>query len=75
MINAKIHCHFTGEYRGPAHIKCNILYQKSHNIPIVFHNLSGYDAHFLIKSVAKSFAGSVYLLLINKEKYMHLRKS
>ena len=38
------HCHYTGSYRGPAH-KCNLMYKIPPYIPIVFHNLSGYDAH------------------------------
>ena len=37
---ARDHCHFTGKYRGAAHIKCNLDYSfKFFKIPIFFHNL------------------------------------
>ena len=39
------HCHYTGLYRGAAHNNCNLKYKIPKHIPIVFHNLSGYDAH------------------------------
>ena len=39
------HCHYTGHYRGPAHSLCNLRYRIPSYIPVVFHNLSGYDAH------------------------------
>ena len=43
------HCHFTGKYRGAAHIKCNLDYSfKFFKIPIFFHNLKNYDAHLII---------------------------
>ena len=48
------HCHYTGRYRGPAHTKCNLQYKIPSYIPIVFHNLSGYDAHLFIKELAAS---------------------
>ena len=43
------HCHFTGKYRGAAHVKCNLDYSfKFFKIPIFFHNLKNYDAHLII---------------------------
>ena len=46
------YCHYTARYRGPAHIKCNLQYKIPSYIPIVFHNLSGYNAHLFIKDLA-----------------------
>ena len=33
------HCHFTGEYRGPAHRNCNLQCRKPMIIPVIFRNL------------------------------------
>ena len=49
----KDHCHVTGRYRGAAHSHCNYLlriYPNTEEIPVVFHNLKGYDAHHLMQS-------------------------
>ena len=43
------HCHYTGLYRGVAHNNCNLNHLIPDYIPIVLHNLSGYDAHLFIK--------------------------
>ena len=47
------HCHYTGRYRGPAHSLCNLRYRILSYIPVVFHNLSGYDAHPFINKLGK----------------------
>ncbi|KAG5314863.1 POL3 protein, partial [Pseudoatta argentina] len=69
------HCHLTGRFRGPAHAKsCNLNYKNSFYIPIVFHNLSGYDTHFIIKEIAIAYEGHVDVLPITKEKYISFTK-
>ena len=47
------HCHYTGLYQGVAHNNCNLKYQIPGHIPIVFHSLSGYDAHLFIKELGR----------------------
>ena len=48
------HDHLSGEYRGPAHASCNLQYSfKGHRLPIFFHNLRGYDGHFLLRAAGK----------------------
>lgn len=51
------HCHFTGKYRGAAHSNCNTLYRENREIPVIFHNLSGYDSHFIVAEITKRFEG------------------
>ena len=43
------HCHYTEEYRGAAQSVNNIKYSIPKEIPIIFHNGSNYDYHFIIK--------------------------
>ena len=43
------HCHITGKYRGPAHSNCNISLKVSKNVPVIFHNLKGYDSNLIFK--------------------------
>ena len=49
------HCHYTGLNRGAAHNNFNVKYRIPDHIPIVFHNLSGYDAHLFIKELGGRF--------------------
>ena len=49
------HCHYTGEFKGVAHSICNLKYSVPKKIPIVFHNESNYDYHFIIKELAEKF--------------------
>ncbi|VDH90683.1 Hypothetical predicted protein [Mytilus galloprovincialis] len=42
-IRVREHCHVTGKLRGATHNNCNINYKFTGRIPVVFHNLRGYD--------------------------------
>ena len=66
----KVHCHYTGKYRGAAHNICNVRYKTPKEIPIVFHNDSTYDYHFIIKELAKEFEEQFECLGENTEKYI-----
>ena len=52
-MKVRDHCHYTGKYRGAAHVSCNLRYRIPNYIPVVFHNLAGYDAHLFIKELVK----------------------
>ena len=70
--NCKVrdHCHYTGKYRGAAHNICNLRYKIPKEIPLVFHNGSTYDYHFIIKELVKEFDGNFECLGENNEKYI-----
>ena len=67
------HCHFTGEYRGAAHNKCNLMCKKPRILPVIFHNLQGYDAHLFIKQLAK-IDGKLECIPSTEEKYISFSK-
>ena len=64
------HCHYTEKYRGAAHNICNLRYKVPKEIPVVFHNGSTYDYHFIIKELVKEFGGNFECLGETTEKYI-----
>ena len=54
-FDAKVrdHCHIAGKYRGCAHWSCNINLKISKKVPVIFHNLKGYDSHLIFKELSK----------------------
>ena len=71
------HCHISGKYRGSAHNACNSKFQISAEkikIPVIFHNLRGYDSHFIINELGKLISEgedvSISVIPCNAEKYM-----
>ena len=66
----KDHCNYTGKYRGAGHDICNLRYKTSKEIPVVFHNGSTYDYHFIIKNLAEEFEGGFECSGENTEKYI-----
>ena len=47
------HCHITGKYRGAAHSQCNLKLKIPKKLPIIFHNLEGYDGHLIFRELNK----------------------
>ena len=73
ILKVRDHCHFTGEYRGAAHNKCNLTCKKPHILPVIFHNLQGYDSHLFIKQLA-NVSGDLSCIPSTEEKYISFSK-
>ena len=63
------HCHITGKFRGAAHWSCNINLQLTKKVPVIFHNLRGYDSHLIFCEFNK-FDVKIELIPNRLEKYM-----
>ena len=48
------HCHVSDKYRGAAHWSCNINLQLTKKVPVIFHNLRGYDRYLIFDELKKS---------------------
>ena len=49
----RYHCHITGKYRGYAHQSYHINLKLTKKVPVIFHNLNGYDSHLITEEVDK----------------------
>ena len=63
------HCHITDKYRGAAHYSCNIDLKVTKKVPVIFHNLKGYDSHLIFKQLSK-FDLKISVIPNGLEKYM-----
>ncbi|CAB4009241.1 Gastrula zinc finger [Paramuricea clavata] len=63
------HDHVTGLFRGAAHNMCNLKYRITWNVPVVFHNLRGYDSHLIMQEIGK-FKMNINVVPNNMEKYI-----
>ena len=59
-VRVRDHCHITGKYRGSAHKDCNLNFQISDKIPVIFHNLRGYDSHFIMQEIGEIVKKNTY---------------
>ena len=61
-VRIRDHCHITGKFKGSAHQECNLklrIKPGDIKIPVIFHNLRGYDSHFIMQQngeIAKKYA-------------------
>lgn len=66
------HSHLNyGQYLGCSHLLCNLKAKKNYMVPVIFHNLFGYDMHLLIKSLAKRMT-KIRVIARTMEKYVTL---
>ena len=69
-------CHITGQYKGLAHQDRNLklrINPKQFKIPVIFHNLQGYDSHFIMQeigTIGKEHDLEINCIPNNIEKYM-----
>ena len=74
-IRVRDHCHITGKYRGSAHQDCNLklrINPKEIKIPVIFHNLRGYDSHFIMQEIGAIVKKHTYKNKKGEEQQMNI---
>ena len=74
FLKVRDNCHLTGKYRGAAHSKCNLDIRSPKFVPVVFHNLEGYDSHLFIKNLGVT-EGEIDCIAKNDEKFISFTKN
>ena len=72
-FKVKDHDHLTGEYNGAAHTSCNLRYQLPNYVPLFFHNLKGYDSHFIISNLNSKSFSKCQIIPQNMEKFISFK--
>ena len=63
------HCHISGKFRGAAHWDCNINFQLTKKVPVIFCNLRGYNSYLIFNELDK-FDVKISVIPNGLEKYM-----
>ena len=74
-IRVRDHCHITGKYRGSAHQECNLQLRvnpEEVKIPVIFHNLRGYDSHFIMQEIGAIVKQYTYKNKKGQEQQMNI---
>ena len=66
------HCQITGKYRGAAHSQRNLKLKIPKKLPIIFHNLEGYDGHIIFKELNNFDNIDIQVIPKTSEKYMSI---
>ena len=65
----RYHYHISSKFRGAAHFSCNVNFKISKKVPVVFHNLKGYDGHLIMMGLS-NFNVVIDVVPCGLEKYM-----
>ena len=66
------HCHITGKFRGATHKECNSKLRIPRKLPIIFHNLEGYDGHLIFRKLNNFKDIDIQVIPKTDEKYMSI---
>ena len=69
---ARDHCHITGRYRGAPHRQCNLKLKMPRKLPIIFHNLEGYDGHLIFRELNNFKDIDIQVIPKTNERYMSI---
>ena len=74
-VRVRDHCHITGVFRGSAHQDCNLklkMKPEEIKIPVIFHNLRGYDSHFIMQKLGQIVKKHTYKNNKGDDKQMNI---
>ena len=67
------HCHYSGEFLGWAHSKCNLARQRVRYTPVVEHNTQTYDLHHICLALGElEPTSTIQVIPATDEKYISL---
>ena len=66
------HCHITGKFWGAAHKNCNSKLKIPRKIPIIFHDLEGYDGHWIFGELNNFKDTDIQFIPKTDERYMSI---
>ena len=64
------HCHVSGKFRGASCNSCNLNFKHPNFIPVIFHNLKGFDGHILCQALGYFKDHEINCIAQNTEKYV-----
>lgn len=67
------HCHLTGQFRQSLCNSCNLKLQSPNFVPCYFHNLTNYDAHFIVTELGYD-SKSINVIPNSEEKFISFSK-
>jgi len=69
-IKVRDHCHLMGKFRGASCQECNLNFKYPTFIPVIFHNLKGFDSHIICESIGLFKDHEIKCIPNNMEKYI-----
>ena len=74
-VRVRDRCQITGKFRGSAHQECNLrlrITPESIKIPVVFHNLRGYDSHVIMQQIGEIAKNHAYKNNKGEEQHLNI---